>query len=273
MRRRIAGARSLLFVPGDRPERFGKALSSAADEIVLDLEDAVAPEAKAVARESVHRWLTKCAGTVVRVNGADTDWYADDVAMLAEHACAVMVPKSHSADHLRAVAANLHADTCVIALVETAAGILAAREISAVDAVGRAAFGSVDLGAELGIDPEDHESLRHARSALVIACAAAGHPPPLDGVTIALDDDRQLIADVDRAARMGFGGKLCIHPRQIESVNQRFTPSADEIARARRVLDSADGRGVAVVDGRMVDKPVVDRARRIALACEDKSVG
>ncbi|EFG78490.1 HpcH/HpaI aldolase/citrate lyase family protein [Mycobacterium parascrofulaceum ATCC BAA-614] len=273
MRIRLAGARSLLFVPGDRPERFEKALNSGADEIVLDLEDAVAPEAKAVARESVHRWLTKRAGAVVRINGADTDWYADDVAMLAEHACAVMVPKAHSADHMRSVAADLHADTCVIALVETAAGVLAAREISATDVVARAAFGSVDLGAELGVDPEDQESLRHARSALVLACAAAGRPAPVDGVTTALDDDRQLIEDADRAARMGFGGKLCIHPRQVESVNKRFTPSGDEVAWARAVLDVADGRGVAVVDGRMVDKPVVDRARRIVLASTESSGG
>lgn len=270
MRTRLASVRSLLFVPGDRPERFEKALHSGADEIVLDLEDAVAPEAKAVARESVHRWLSKRAQTVVRVNGADTGWYADDVAMLAEHACSVMVPKSHSAEHLRAVAADLHEDSCVIALVETAAGILAAREIAAADAVARAAFGSVDLGTELGVDPEDHESLRHARSSLVLASAAANRPAPLDGVTTALDDDRKLIDDADRAARMGFGGKLCIHPRQVETVNKRFTPSVEEVAWARAVLDAVDGRGVAVVDGRMVDKPVVERARRVFSASTER---
>jgi len=260
----LAAARSVLFVPGDRPDRFDKAAASGADAIILDLEDAVAGDAKTAARDAVDRWLGSCrTDVVVRINGTETDWHSDDLAMLAEHRCAVMVPKAHSVDHLAHISEQLGAETRLVVLLETALGIMAAHPVCAFHRVVRAAFGSVDLGAELGIDPDDHGALQYARSAVVMASAAADLSAPLDGVTAAVEDEQRVAADSDRAARSGFGGKLCIHPRQVAVVNSRFTPSELEIAWAHRVLHAASDHGAHVVDGRMVDKPVVDRAMRI----------
>jgi citrate lyase subunit beta / citryl-CoA lyase len=225
---------------------------------VLDLEDAVEPARKPAARRNVADWLARGAVGMVRINGAETPWYADDLAMVAEFGCPVMVPK---ADPETLRAARLAAP--VIALIETAAGVLAAAEICAVEAVVRAAFGSIDLAAELGVDPEAHEALQYARSAIVLGAAAAGQPAPLDGVTTDLQNENVLKAAVAQAVRLGFGGKLCIHPRQVACVNEQFAPTADELDWARKVVAVAADSGVRVVDGKMVDKPVVERAKRI----------
>lgn len=250
-------------MPGDRPDRYAKAAASGADAVVIDLEDAVSPEAKYTAREQTHRWLAGGGEAVVRVNGTETSWFDDDIAMVGGHECAVMLPKASSASQIRGVSAQLRSQTPLVALIETAAGIVAAPEICAVDAVVRAAFGSVDLGAELGIDPDDHEALRHARSALVLGCAAAEGPPPLDGVTTTVDDDRVVSADAAWAARLGFGGKLCIHPRHVAIINDKFSSTAEQLDWAKRIVAAAGEGAVGVVDGRMVDKPVVDRATGI----------
>ncbi|KMO76312.1 (3S)-malyl-CoA thioesterase [Mycolicibacterium obuense] len=266
MRDAVAAARSMLFVPGDRPERFSKAAASGADAIVLDLEDAVGAENKDAARAAVDTWLGEHAHTVaavVRVNGTETHWHADDVAMLSGHRCAVMLPKATCAAQLRGVAAQLGAAAGVIALIETAQGVLAAQEISSADSVVRTAFGSVDLAVELGVSPDDRDAMYQARGTVILASAAAGRPAPLDGVTTSVSDEDQLCGDTRYAARLGFGGKLCIHPRQIEIVNQGFSPSDTDVAWARTVVEAAGGDGVCVVDGRMVDKPVVDRAVRL----------
>lgn len=159
-----ASAGTLLFVPGDRPERFGKAAAAGADLVVLDLEDAVAPENKEAARANVAAWAAEhvCA---VRVNAADTPWYADDLAALAGTGCAVMVPKAENARTLAAIGSP-HA---VIALVETAAGVLAAGEIAACNGVVRLALGTFDLAAQLGVDPVDSEALAAAVDAAGVA--------------------------------------------------------------------------------------------------------
>ena len=258
----LADARSVLFVPGDRRSLFDKAARSGAGAIVLDLEDAVAPAAKDSARAAVGDWLGAGGTGVVRINGTDTEWHDQDVAMVARQRCPVMVPKVCSAAQLAEVAARLPAATELIALIETAAGVLAAAEISAFPGVVRTAFGSVDLAADLGINPEDDAALAYARSALVLAAAASGKPAPLDGVTTVVDDDRRVEADAARAMRLGFGGKLCIHPRQVGIVNIGFSPSAEEVTWARRVVGASEG-GVTVVDGQMVDEPVIRRAMRI----------
>lgn len=250
----LAGARTLLFVPGDRPDRFGKAAASGADAVVLDLEDAVAPKRKAAAREHVARWLADGNRAVVRINAAGTPWHDDDVAAVRDLATALMVPKAERA-------ADLPPGE-LIPLVETAAGITNAREICAAPGVIRAAFGSVDLAAELGVDPGSYYALLHARSALVLAAAAAGCAPPLDGVTTSLDEVGLLRADTVHAVELGFTGKLCIHPRQIEHVHAALRPSDAELDWARRVVAAANG-GVSVVDGQMIDRPVVLRAQRL----------
>ncbi|GEE00493.1 citryl-CoA lyase [Gordonia spumicola] len=248
-------ATTLLFVPGDRPERFAKAAAAGADLVVLDLEDAVAADAKDAARANVAAWAADhpCA---VRINSADTAWFRADLDALTGKNVTIMVPKADDP----AVLAGIGGD--VIALIETARGVLRAPAIADVPNVVRLAVGTFDLAAELGVDPTDTQALLPTRGALVLASAAAGLSGPIDGVTAAIDDAERLTADTAYARRLGFAGKLCIHPRQLAPVSAAFRPSDAQIAWARRIVDAAKG-AVAQVDGEMVDKPVVDRANAI----------
>lgn len=264
----LAAATSLLFVPGHRPDRFAKAAAAGAGAIILDLEDAVAPDAKDEAREHVVAWLAKEGEdlAVVRINAPGTPWYNDDVdAIAALTGTPVMLPKAESHDDVYELIAALGEFGAVLPLIETAAGVLGAREILSVPGVLRPAFGSIDLSAQLGIDPTDAQAMLFARSRLVVAAAAAGVAGPVDGVNTDITDDGALARDALHAASLGFTGKMCIHPRQLGAVHTAFSPTADEIAWAQKVLAAAaagDG-AVTVLDGKMIDKPVVDRARRI----------
>lgn len=266
----IATARTLLFVPGNRPERFAKALAAGADITVVDLEDAVRPAEKDAARGGVAAWLdTQSAAEVgrvmIRINAAGTPWHQADLDAVAGRVVAVMLAKAEAGTALGAAASR----TPVVALIETATGILDARQIAATEGVARLALGSFDLAAELGIDPLEAEALSPSRCALVLASAAAGLPGPIDGVHAAIDDAEALAAETDVARRLGFTAKLCIHPCQIATVETVLLPSPEEIAWAERILaaaPAAEEGGVVTVDGRMVDKPVIDRARRIAAA-------
>lgn len=256
-------ARSLLFVPGDRPERFAKAVASGAHRVILDLEDAVAPAAKDSARNAISAWLEAGGEAVVRINAADTPWHAEDLALVRSLGRAtVMLPKADGAS-AAAVAAALPG-RAFIALVETAAALVAIDAVAAAPGVARIAFGSIDFTADSGIEDEA-ENLTAVRTRIVIASRAAGLAPPIDGVSLELTNEALMREQAQRARRMGFGGKLCIHPRQVEAVHGAFTPQAQEIAWARRVLEAFDASAGAAValDGKMVDKPVVDRARQI----------
>jgi citrate lyase subunit beta/citryl-CoA lyase len=262
----VAVARTFLFVPGDRPERFAKALASGADAVVLDLEDAVAPAAKPGAREHVARWLAQGHQAVVRINAAGTPWHAGDVAMICTHSGAVpalMVPKAEDPGELTALSRALPAGPGIIPLIESAAGVLRAAAVCAVPGVIRPAFGSVDLAAQLGVSHDDHEALSHARSGLVLAAAASGRAGPVDGVTTSIADDLRLRADLERAVRLGFTGKLCIHPSQVGAANGYLSPSASDVTWARQVIAAAGDGSVTVADGQMVDRPVVLRAQAI----------
>ncbi|MGB3386851.1 MAG: CoA ester lyase [Pseudaminobacter sp.] len=247
-----------LFVPADRLDRFGKAASSGTDAVILDLEDAVAPNAKTAARQSLSSNFTSLP-VIVRVNATGTPWHLDDLAAAARSPLsAVMVPKSESAASLAAISASINLP--LIALVETAAGLSAAREIAAVQGVMRLAFGSIDFCADLGC-AHHRDVLLPARSALVLASRLSGKAKPLDGVTTSIEYS-ELVADDSRHARaLGFGGKLCIHPRQVAAVIAGFQPDEAEIDWARKVL--AGGDGASAVDGAMVDEPVRIRARSI----------
>lgn len=258
---KAAHARSLLFVPGDRPERFDKAVDSGADSIIIDLEDAVAPDAKQAALTHTLTWLAAGGEAVVRVNGIGTAWHGAEVTALADTTATVMVPKSHSAAEIASVH-DVVGDR-IIALVETARGIRDADAIASAPGVIRIALGNVDLSAELGVDLTSNTALAYARGRLVMASAAAGIAAPADGVTTTFDSAVTLDADLAVARDLGFGGKLCIHPRQITQVNAAFVPSDAELAWAHRILGSASADGVTVVDGEMVDPPVIARAARL----------
>jgi citrate lyase subunit beta/citryl-CoA lyase len=262
----IATARTFLVVPGDRPDRFGKAAASGSDIVVLDLEDAVSPDLKQQAREHVSSWLGRRNQSVVRINAGGTQWHAEDVAMIADHpgtVIAVMVPKAEDPGQLEALKLHLPAGAGVIPLIETAGGVVRAPDVCAVTGVVRPLFGSLDLAAQLGVDHQVHDALRHARSAIVLAAAASGCAAPIDGVTTSLRDDSQLRADLDHAVTLGFTGKLCIHPSQVAIANLRLSPSDDDVGWAHEVIAAAQGGSVAVYDGHMVDPPVVLRARAI----------
>ncbi|MFJ8019415.1 HpcH/HpaI aldolase/citrate lyase family protein [Streptomyces sp. NPDC096311] len=263
MRDLIATARTFLFVPGDRPDRFAKAAASGADIVILDLEDAVGPDSKDEAREHVRSWLARGNRAVVRVNGTGTPWYDDDITAVTDRDCAVMVPKAEDPAQLAALSRRLGATTGIIPLIETAMGVKQAMELCMVIPVVRPAFGSVDLAAQLGVDHRSHAALRYARSAVVLAAAAAGCDAPVDGVTTTLDDDGPLHADLAHAAELGFTGKLCIHPRQIDIAHRAFAPTDTETAWAHSVVESARAGSVTVHDGQMVDTPVVLRAQAI----------
>lgn len=254
---------SFLFVPGDRSERFAKALASGADAVILDLEDAVAPGAKSAARSSVAAFLAEKPAVIVRTNAPGTPWFSHDIAMLSvSKPAALMLPKAEGGEVLAEIALQL-GGCGMVALIETAAGMASLERMASVPGVSRFAFGSIDFQLDMGIDEQDEELLPY-RSELVLRSRVAGLAPPIDGISTAIDDAHELDRQSRRARRMGFGGKLCIHPCQVDTVRNAFLPSSEEIHRAERIVAAADaaGAGVVTVDGRMVDLPVVLLARK-----------
>lgn len=262
----LASAHSWLFVPGDRPDRFAKAGATAADVVVLDLEDAVDANTKDSAREHVSQFLTAGGRAVVRINAADTPWYEQDVERLvgAHGLLGLMVPKAEDPDGIDALGAELRG-VDVIPLVETAAGLDAATELVGRRSVVRLAFGSLDYALDIDAS-HTRDALAAARSALVFASRRAGTARPVDGVTTDFSRVETTVDDATYARNLGFGGKLCIHPSQVDAVNEVFTPSAEEIRWAELILASMQTGGVSAVAGAMVDKPVVERAERLLRA-------
>lgn len=253
----------LLFVPADRPERFAKAVAAGADAIIVDLEDAVAPAAKDGARAGLSAALAGLERTVpifLRINATGTPWHAADLAAAPGLSLAgIVLPKAESAAELQAVRDAIPGKT-LLALVETASGLAVAEEIAG--ACDRIAFGSVDFAADLGC-AHAREALLLARSRLVLAARLAGAPPPIDGVTLSVKDGDAVEEDARHAAALGFGGKLLIHPAQIDPARRGLAPTAGDIAWAEGIVaGSADGAARAV-DGIMVDAPVLARAHHI----------
>jgi citrate lyase subunit beta / citryl-CoA lyase len=258
-------ARSYLFVPASRPARFDKAFSAGADAVIVDLEDAVPDAEKVQARRALANWLSPVKRVLVRINNAESDWFADDLDLCRVAGVeGVVLPKAERPEQVARVVEQIGLGKFVIPLLETAKGVFDAVAIARAPQVQRLAFGSIDFQVDLGIRGE-HEELLYFRSHIVLASRLAGLQPPIDGVTTVLDDPKQLREEAQRARRLGFGAKLCIHPKQLALVNECFGPSADEIAWAKRVLDAADAaKGAAVaLDGKMVDRPVILKAQEI----------
>jgi citrate lyase subunit beta/citryl-CoA lyase len=259
-----AAARTLLFVPGNRPERFAKATATAADLVILDLEDAVPEDSKTNARVCVTQWLCADHPAAVRINGTNSVHYQQDVRALAglPGLRAVVVPMADDPAALVSLHQRLGRDVEIVALIETALGVVRAVELASTPGVSRLAFGHLDFAADIDSSIED-EAMLMARSLLVVASKAAGLPGPVDGVTTALDDPTVSAADAARARGLGFAGKLCIHPNQVEAVNAAFSPSQERIAWARRIIEVSTAGGASRVDGHMVDAPVILKARSI----------
>jgi citrate lyase subunit beta/citryl-CoA lyase len=259
-----ADGRAWLFVPGDRPDRFAKAAASGADHVILDLEDAVNVRKKLDARAAVVEHLKSGASCWVRINAVGTPWHEEDLAALQQLApVGVVVPKSENPAALGRIAQGLRPDVELVALVESAHGLEAAEALAAHPGIDRLAFGSIDFAMDIGADHVP-DALLHARSRLVVSSRAAGIAPPLDGVTTNLDPE-VAEADARYGRSLGMGGKLCIHPAQVEPVLTAFLPSAAELDEVRRVVEAADATtyGAVAVDGQLVDQPVLERARRL----------
>ena len=261
--------RSYLFVPGNRPDRYAKACATRADAVIVDLEDAVAPTEKRAARESLVAWLSPAQHVIVRINAADSEWFDDDLRACANAAVsAVILPKAERAEDIVRIGAVCGARP-VLPLVETARGIWDAMSVAKAPNVRSLLFGSLDYQSDL--DTSDDELL-YARSRLVLVSRVAGIDAPIDGITQSVDDAELLRRDCERARQLGFGGKLCIHPKQVDIVNRCFSPSADDVAWAQRVVDAfaSSSGNAALLDGKMIDRPVLVRAQAILAQTRDR---
>ena len=257
--------RTYLFVPATRIERVAKAIAAGPDAVIVDLEDAVPVADKASARDAAARELPGAAPVFVRVNGPESEWFDDDLKLCAQvRVRGIVLPKAERPEHVRHATARLARGTAILPLIETARGFSGIAALCATPQVQRLVFGSIDFQFDLGISGEDHELL-YFRSGLVLASKLAALQPPVDGVTIEIEDTQRVRDDALRARRLGFGGKLCIHPKQVSAVNETFRPSGEEIAWATRVVEAANvAHGAAVaLDGKMVDRPVILRAEEI----------
>ena len=257
--------RSYLFVPANRPERIAKALASGVHAVIVDLEDAVPPAEKVAAREALAAALPAAQAVLVRINSAGTEWYRDDLALLGKPGIAgVVLAKAEQVEHITEVAEALGHGACVLPLIETAQGFANVVELARAPAVQRLIFGSLDFQLDLGIDGEGDELL-YFRSQLVLASRLAGIEAPVDGVYVAFDDDAGLASETRRVRKLGFGAKCGIHPRQVKVINEAYSPTAEEVAWAKRIVQAAaDAKGAAVaLDGRMVDTPVIAKAEQI----------
>ena len=264
-----------LFVPGNRPERFTKAIDSGADRVILDLEDAVAPEGKAAARSAIAEWMqgntAHASRVLIRINDAASVWHADDLALAgAVQSQCVMLPKCEAAQQVAAVMACLPGDASVLPLIETARGLVAVHDIASAKGLARLAFGSLDYMVDLDIGPASL-ALDFAAAQIAVASRAAGLASPLAGVTPDIDAAR-VSADMRHAASLGFGAKMCIHPLQLAAVRAALAPTAAELAWAQRVMQAwvASSGGAIQLDGKMVDRPVVLKAERILSLASQK---
>lgn len=277
--------RSLLFAPATHARHVEKALSGAADGVILDLEDAIAnaekPAARLAARQILSvRHLDDGMRVFVRVNGLTTPYtYEDLLTIVGPGLDGIILPKAESAAQLATVdwlltqlerAADLALGSIeVMPIIETAMGVARLPEIaSASKRVRRLNFGAGDFSLDTNMTwTAGHEGILWARIQVVIASRAAGLEAPLDTVYAQLADDDGLRSEADQARRLGFMGKACIHPRQVEIVNAIFSPSAEDIAQARMIVDAfaeAEANGVASlrVGGQFIDYPVAARAQR-----------
>ena len=252
----------LLFVPADRPDRFAKALGAEATGAILDLEDAVSPDRRAFARDQVRAFLhaqTDLTRVVVRINPGNTPDGRADLAMLAAspHPAALVVPKVGDAGDLQRVTAHV-GDVPLIAIIETAAGVARCESIAEGPHVLALAFGPYDLAAELGGETADDVMDPHRARMLVAARAAQRWA--IDGPS----------RDAEHARRLGFDGKLLIHPAQLAPVRAAFAPTDAQVAYAHRIVEAARHANPAVLDGTMIDPPIIIAAERL-LARADRT--
>jgi len=274
----MTDAVSYLFVPGSRADRFEKALGAGPDRVIIDLEDAVDPSEKTDARASIVDAIARglSAPVLVRINGDDTPWFADDLAALAavsrEHPgrlAGLVLPKLESERTIGRVREAFGAldGLELIGLIESAVGVQAAEALAA-SGITRIAVGGVDLSVDLGSEVSS-PLLDHVYARMVIASRLAGISAPIGSPPLELRDEEGIEASARRLKSMGVAAQLCIHPAQLAAVHAAFAPTEEEIGWAHRVMASEGAS--AQVDGQMVDKPVRDRAERILAIAERRA--
>lgn len=280
--------RSFLFTPGNHPRKVAKVFDAKADAVILDLEDAVAISEKVATRETVVEALQRprtCLG-YVRVNALDTPFcYGDVVNVIGPGLDGIVLPKVECASDLHTIdwlVAQVERERGleegsidILPIIETGLGHRNVDEIAhAGTRVKRLSFGAGDYTRDMGMRWTRHESeLSHARASVALASRAAGLEPPIDTVFIDLKDHEALVASTEVACDFGFQGKLCIHPAQVEPVNTVFTPTDEEVEKARKhiaAFQEAEAAGSASiqVDGYFIDYPIVEKARRILATME-----
>lgn len=276
----MSARRSLLFVPGARPDRFDKALASGADMVCVDLEDAVPPDGKDAAREAALGWLIEQdAGTaperVVRINGLKTVAGLRDLSRAAElspQAGLIFLPKVDGPEELKiadAILTEAGSSAGLIALIESVDGLENVQAIaSATSRLEMLLFGAVDLSAELGCDLE-HEPLLYARSRIVHAARRAGIGV-LDVPSLAVRDNSVVRIEAEAAKSIGFSGKAAIHPANVDAINTVFSPTEQELRKAREIMEvfAASPTGLVVIDGKLIEKPVVRKMEQIVAAAK-----
>ncbi|CAI8810763.1 citrate lyase subunit beta / citryl-CoA lyase [Pseudomonas sp. IT-347P] len=266
---------SYLFVPGNRPERFSKACEAGPDAIILDLEDAVHPDSKAVARAAIQTWQESTPNVAceryIRLNSVSSTLFSQDLGWLSdlrhpERCNGIFLPKAECPEALTPVVERLLAwqpQLTIVAIIETAKGLQHVESIAAIPGLARLAFGSLDFSLDINCS-QVPEAFLFARNRIVLASRTADLPSPIDGVTPAISDLAVVARDSHYARSLGFGAKLCIHPGQLTTVQRAFLPDSRQLAWADRVMRAvATGSHAVQVDGEMVDLPLIEHAQRL----------
>lgn len=274
--------RSVLFAPAVQPDLLRKLPRAGADGVVIDCEDATPPGSKAEGRENARtigaELIAAGVAVFVRVNAVGTPWFEEDLAEgLPKGAAGVVLPMVETTDQLDVVAERLQSTgrtgMAVVAGLETAAGVAAARRLLAHPVVSVGYFGAEDFIADMGgVRTESNAEVWMARSEVALAGRLAG-VPVLDQVVVAYRNDERFRREAKEARAMGYAGKMCIHPAQVAIALEVFTPTAAEVDAARRLVEAheaaeREGRSVVVVDGKMIDGPLVAQARKILAGAE-----
>lgn len=262
--------RSALFVPAKTLDRVAKALATDASIVIVDLEDAVEADSKFSARNALEKYANEHPNQrfFLRINGADSPWFIDDLALagrIDKNVLGVMVPKANKA---RDVAQAERLGVPIIPLIETAEGVTNLKDISRLDGVTRLSFGELDLAHDLRIDRTNEgakQLIQHIRSQICIHSAAAGLNPPLDAVYPNFADAEGFAKQLHLSRGMGFGGSLCIHPTQLATIHEVFMPKPGELAWAKRIIKESERLGSTIfqLDGEMIDRPVIELAKDV----------
>ncbi len=253
-----------LFVPADRPDRFAKAAASGADAVIVDLEDAVAADRKEIGRQALTTAVGLPISVIVRVNAPETPWHDADIGAVRSLGFDwLILPKVEEPGTVAAVAAKIGPGCAIIALIESARGLSNARAIAAHPSTTQLAFGPADYSLDMGV-AVNSESAAFALASLAVASRAEGKWGPLDGPSFDLSPELEgLERELSQGLNLGIAGKLCIHPRQVAPVRNRFRPSAEEVAWAQKILAEAGVDGPQRIDGIFVDRPIRERAAAI----------